>query len=133
MSNIVRMCFNWKVLSALAVLGLGVWIAAPGLLGAALPLLLVALCPLSMLLMMRRMQGDRDEPQRQPETQVASAGTREDRLEQLRDQLSSVHVQRENITQKIRRLELDGPSENGPRFVPGETEQSKRSPLEHGG
>lgn len=68
------MCFNKKVIGALAVVGLGILAFAPNLIGAALPLLLVAACPLSMLLMMRgmsRMSGakngscstkDTDEP-----------------------------------------------------------------------
>ncbi len=44
-------CLNWKVIVGLAVVGLGVWIAAPTLVGAAIPLLLTAICPLSMLAM----------------------------------------------------------------------------------
>ena len=46
------MCLNWKVVGALAAVGVGVWLVAPGLLGAALPLLLLAACPVSMLIMM---------------------------------------------------------------------------------
>ena len=48
----MKMCLNWKVLGALAAVGAGVWLVAPSLLGAALPLLLLAACPLSMLIMM---------------------------------------------------------------------------------
>jgi len=44
-------CLNWRVIVGLAVVGLGVWVAAPNLLGAAVPLLLTAICPLSMLAM----------------------------------------------------------------------------------
>lgn len=51
------MCFNKKVIGGLAVVGLGILAFAPNLIGAALPLLLVAACPLSMLLMMRAMSG----------------------------------------------------------------------------
>ncbi len=53
------LCLNWKVLVGLAVAGLGIWIVAPSLVGAVLPLLLLAACPLSMLLMMWGMGGDR--------------------------------------------------------------------------
>lgn len=56
MDRLMRMCLNWKVLGALALLGVGVWIAAPNLVGLALPVLVVALCPLSMLLMARHMR-----------------------------------------------------------------------------
>lgn len=48
-------CLNWKVMAALAAAGLGLYAFAPELAAAALPLLIVAACPLSMLLMMRAM------------------------------------------------------------------------------
>lgn len=48
----LSMCLNPRVIGVLALVGLGVWIVAPGLIGAALPLLLVAVCPLSMIVMM---------------------------------------------------------------------------------
>lgn len=48
-------CLNSRVIAALAALGLGLWALAPGLAAAALPLLVVAACPLSMLVMMRAM------------------------------------------------------------------------------
>ncbi len=44
-------CLDWKVIVGLAVVGLGIWVAAPTLVGAAVPLLLTAICPLSMLAM----------------------------------------------------------------------------------
>ena len=53
----MKMRFNWKVIAALAVAGLGVAAFAPNLLRAALPLLLLAACPLSMVVMMRAMSG----------------------------------------------------------------------------
>lgn len=49
-------CLNWKVLGGLAAFGLGVWFLAPNITGILLPLLILAACPLSMLLMMRGMQ-----------------------------------------------------------------------------
>jgi Protein of unknown function (DUF2933) len=48
-------CLNWNVIAGLAVVGLGVWVFEPGLMRAVLPLLIVAICPLSMLFMMRGM------------------------------------------------------------------------------
>lgn len=51
------MCFNKKVIVGLAVVAVGVVIAAPDLLLGALPLLILAACPLSMVLMMRGMRG----------------------------------------------------------------------------
>lgn len=48
-------CFNKRVLIGLGIVALGLFAVSPRLLGAALPLLIVAACPLSMVLMMRRM------------------------------------------------------------------------------
>jgi hypothetical protein len=51
MKKMAAMCLNWKVLLALAMVGVGIWVLAPKLFLAALPVLLIAACPLSMLLM----------------------------------------------------------------------------------
>ena len=48
-------CFNWKVIAALAGIGIGLYALAPGAAAAVVPLLVLAACPLSMLLMMRAM------------------------------------------------------------------------------
>lgn len=48
-------CLNWKVIGALAAVGLVIYALAPGVAAAAVPLLALAVCPLSMLLMMRAM------------------------------------------------------------------------------
>lgn len=48
-------CFNWKVIAALAGVGIGLYVLAPGVAVAAVPLLVLAACPLSMVLMMRAM------------------------------------------------------------------------------
>lgn len=56
MVRFARMCFDWKVLVALAGVGVLIWITAPDLVLRVLPLLLLAACPISMLLMMRGMQ-----------------------------------------------------------------------------
>lgn len=47
----MKMCFNWKVIAGLVAGAIGVYILAPQLVLGALPLLLFAICPLSMLLM----------------------------------------------------------------------------------
>jgi hypothetical protein len=60
------MCLNWKVVAGLAVVGLIVWVVAPQFVWAALPVLLVAACPLSMLFMMRGMSGGANQRAAQP-------------------------------------------------------------------
>jgi hypothetical protein len=49
------MCIDKRVVAGAAAVGLLVWAVAPGTLAAAVPFLLVAICPLSMLLMMKMM------------------------------------------------------------------------------
>ena len=57
------MGINLKVVAALAAAALAIYLLAPNAFYAALPLLILAACPLSMFLMMRMMSGNRaDEP-----------------------------------------------------------------------
>ena len=58
MDKMLRACLNWKVIGGLVVAGVGTWLVAPNLLAAAFPVLLLAVCPLSMVFMMRGMQGE---------------------------------------------------------------------------
>lgn len=55
--SMLKMCLNPKVLAGLAVAGLVILAIDPGLFVAALPLLILAVCPLSMLLMGKMMMG----------------------------------------------------------------------------
>lgn len=57
MKSVMGMCFNWKALVGLGVLAVGIIAIAPGAGLAALPLLLLAACPISMALMMFGMRG----------------------------------------------------------------------------
>lgn len=50
-------CLNWKVVGGLGAVGLGVYTLTPNLWEAAVPLLIAAACPLSMLFMMGSMRG----------------------------------------------------------------------------
>lgn len=80
--RMLRMCLNWKVLAGLAVVGGGIYAVAPGLAAAALPILLLAICPLSMLFMMKAMQ--KDESNNGPQSLVTSDDpTREERINAL--------------------------------------------------
>ena len=49
-------CLNKRVVIGLAVIALAIFAFSPRLLGTAAPVLLLAVCPLSMLLMMRGMR-----------------------------------------------------------------------------
>jgi hypothetical protein len=83
----LRMCLNWKVLSGLATVGIGVYALAPGLVAEVLPILLLAACPLSMLLMVVGMREGQGNDSRQRVSQGAEADlTREEQMARLRAQ-----------------------------------------------
>ena len=56
------MCINKRVVVALAVVAVAVFALSPRLLGAVAPVLIMAACPLSMLLLMSRMSGREHDP-----------------------------------------------------------------------
>jgi hypothetical protein len=51
MRQFVRLCLDPRVLVAFGVLGVAVWLLAPGLLLGAIPLLIILACPASMIVM----------------------------------------------------------------------------------
>jgi hypothetical protein len=57
--NAMRCCLNPKVIVGLAAVALGFLVVSPHLLGAALPLLIGLICPLSMIAMVIAMAGPR--------------------------------------------------------------------------
>jgi hypothetical protein len=50
-------CLHWKILAGLLLVGLIIGVIAPSALASAVPLLIVAICPLSMIYGMRGMMG----------------------------------------------------------------------------
>jgi len=94
----MQMCLNWKVLAGLAVVGVGIWLFAPQFALAALPLLLVAACPLSMLFMMRRMGSGGGQQASQSCQACDTQPTRE-------EQLAALKNQEEVLTAQIAELE----------------------------
>jgi len=102
-------CLNWKVIGGLGVVALGVWALAPNLIGAALPLLVFAACPLAMLLMMRGMRGMQGEQCDRPPRQAGQPGrapTLDDQpLPELKARLSAIHAEQEALGREISRRE----------------------------
>ena len=90
--NMLKMCLNPKVIAGLVIVGLGVYVIAPGLLVAALPLLLLAACPLSMLLMGGAMMRGCHA---QPKETVASSpeGESTDEVASLRAEVAALRRQ----------------------------------------
>jgi hypothetical protein len=109
------LCLNWNVVVALGVVGVAIWVVAPGLIWAALPILLLAACPLSMLFMMRGMQ--RKQPAAQPleTSQSATAPVnREEQLGDLRGRLASIQAEQDVLAREIATLEQGDASAERP-------------------
>lgn len=105
--KMLKMCLNWKVLAGLAAVGVGVYLFAPGLLAEALPILLLAVCPLSMVLMMWGMQHTQGQGQQtRQETDVGL--TSEERIAQLREQQSVLADRIGELEQEETRLAENG-------------------------
>jgi hypothetical protein len=90
--KMLKMCLNWKVLASLAVVGVGIYLFAPRLLAEAVPILLLAACPLSMLLMMWAMQHTQGQGQQTPQEPDVGL-TREERMAQLRAEQAALDDQ----------------------------------------
>ena len=87
--KMLKMCLNPKVLAGLAAVGVGIYLVAPDLVLAALPILLLVACPLSMLLMMWSMQHTHGQGQ-QPPQEPDGEHTHEERIAQLRAQQAAL-------------------------------------------
>ena len=74
-----KMCLHPKVIAAMVAVAAGVWLVAPGWFTAALPILFLAICPLSMLLMMKMMM-----PGSARQDATADSSSQESLEEQLR-------------------------------------------------
>ena len=92
------MCFNKKVVGGLAVTALAVFALAPNLFGVALPFLVMAACPLSMTLMMRRMGGQsacgNETAGRSGVAESRSNEAQEAELQALRDEVARLRAER---------------------------------------
>jgi hypothetical protein len=91
------MCLNWRVIAGLTLVGLSVWAIAPNLLIGALPILLIAVCPLSMMFMMRGIHGHK--------TSVPEESEKVSRVPPSRDvRLAELAAQRGEIERELARL-----------------------------
>lgn len=112
MGNMLRMCLNWKVLAGLGMVAVGVGMYRPDLLGAALPILLLAACPLSMLWMMRAMNHGDGAANRTP-----TPGISDDPAE-LRNRMNLLAAEQEQISEQLARLGASPvPSDDTPEMT----------------
>jgi hypothetical protein len=119
--KMLKMCLNPKVLAGLVAVGVVIYLIGPNLIAAALPILLLAACPLSMLLMMWSMQHTQGQEKQTPQERDVGL-TREEQLARLR----ALH---ETTAQQIAALERTEPrsAANG-----SEREMGRRSSTDTG-
>jgi hypothetical protein len=101
--NHLKMCLNWKVMAALAAVGAGIFIFAPNLAAAALPFLVLAICPLSMLLMMGAMNNMGNGSQ--SGAACAMGGNRKPQSRE--EELAQLKTQQQELASKIAMLEAE--------------------------
>ncbi len=78
------MCINKKVVIGLVGAGVVLYLVAPGAIGAALPLLLLAICPLSMFVMMRAMSGGKSKSDAPDQSESSEVNELRAEVERLR-------------------------------------------------
>ena len=99
MLNLLRACADWRVIATLVAIGAGVAVLAPNLIAAAIPFLLIAACPLSMLVMMRAMGSHKPDPSQRLEPVAV------DLPAQLRARLAAVQLEQERLKQELARVD----------------------------
>jgi Protein of unknown function (DUF2933) len=111
--SMLFMCLNWKVVGGLAVVAVIIGIIAPKLLLGAIPLLIVAACPLSMLFMMRGMQHGQSQHVQQPSSYLAQenpsyleGSADEEHVASLKAQLAHTEAQQQDLARQIAELEI---------------------------
>lgn len=102
----LKMCLNWKVAVGLAAVAGGVYVFAPGLFAAALPVLFLALCPLSMVLMMSAMSGNKGDATRQSQS-VPGDPTRVD-TDGLEAELRRLQAEERDVVEQLATRSGDG-------------------------
>ena len=104
MGNFWKMCLNPKVIGGVVAVAVGVLLFAPHLAASALPVLFIAICPLSMLLMMRSMQGDHSG-MREERTPNSTDPVSTNQVADLKGEVAKLHEREADLEQQIARLE----------------------------
>lgn len=110
MMNLLKACYDWRVVTALGAVGVGVFVLAPTLIVAALPLLLVAACPLSMMVMMKTMSGH------EASADLAPSAISGDRAEQIQAELAASRREQQRLMDQLDELRGQ-PSAPVPRAI----------------
>lgn len=98
MLQALRACFDRRVLAVLALVGLAVWIFAPQLAAAALPILIAVACPLSMAVMAISMRGNGSATRARP-----------GRPSEIRTELETISARQQRLLAELQSLEQGAP------------------------
>lgn len=120
----LKMCLNWKVITGVAVVTAGLFVFTPTFAAAALPFLVLAICPLSMILMMAMMNGSKGESATACPTGNTNAGSSRS-SETPAEQLALLEAQQQNLARQIAALESD--ASRAPGAHRGEVSAAARS------
>ncbi len=132
MIRLLRACYDWRVITVVMAVGIGIFLTAPRLPTTVLPLLVFAVCPLSMLLMMRSMGShDATEPIAAPMLDTAEVSRAA-----LRRELAAIARQQARLTAELEALDdrdrgkaqPDRKEPHGPRIAMGPQRRTRRSP-----
>lgn len=106
----LRAYLNPRVLASLGIIGLAIAVLAPNLVVAAVPLLLLAACPLSMVVMMRAMS--------HPSPGSIDAATRTDRTDDLRRELADLTERQRGLEAELAARTQPSPPSGQPAVAP---------------
>lgn len=106
--GLIECCLNWRVVAGLVVLGAALFIYAPKLALALLPVLVVLICPISMLFMMRsmgKMNMGADKAEHAGSSGPLDHLSRDQQLQLLEAQLGRVQEQQRAIARELPALD----------------------------
>lgn len=121
----LRACYDPRVIVALVAVAVGVFLVAPGAIVVAAPFLFLAICPLSMLVMMRTMGGmeKMDRPQASEPAgapALAPSAVPAERAAALRMQLAAGRAEQQRLADELARLEHEAdPVPDAASSLPG--------------
>lgn len=104
--KLLRACYDPRVIVALVAVGVGIFLLAPGAVAVAAPFLFLAVCPLSMLVMMRTMGGMQASDPAAAGTSAPSA-TPADRAAELRLQLGAARREQQRLADELAQLQTE--------------------------
>jgi len=129
--KLLRACYDPRVIAGLVAVAIGIFLFAPGAIVVAAPFLFLAVCPLSMLVMMRTMGGMHAMDAPQPSNPAATAPSMApgDRASALRLQLAAKRLEQQQLADELAQLQngID-PARDAPSSVTGTARRAAEAP-----